>query len=327
MEPGTARALGVLIAAALIPACGNKGSGRDGGEDVIEEDAIEEAADAPDPDAGDVDDMEVEAGSWDEPFAWTSDEAHECPAAVGPDDRYAELLAAAGLDRTAGLSRALYESFGGRLARDPTRLDVFHDLAEDPERIPCWTANLSARADAAVASDHPRAAVIAQSAAELGRVLTVGGRLPDVDGEAPLLEAIRAVHAAAGAAFDAEAEVRDAAAAVPVPVQRAAALILLAAVEARETLDLAMQVMGDTERLPQYYAYGSGGWLPGSGEIDPDVPWDAGMFLGSDEGSGRLFTGAVKLAQAVDEADLEAAAVDEVFSFSAATPWGLVQLR
>ncbi len=304
MDHRSARALIVLIAAATAASCGKKGTGRDGGGDAIE-DAIEEERDAPDPDAGDAEDEDAPAGSWDEPFEWTSRDEHECPAAVGTDDRYGELLAAAGLDRTAGLPRSLYESFGGRLERDPTRLDVFHDLAEDPERIPCWSANLAARADAAVASDHPRAALIAQSAAEIGRVLTVGGRLPAVDPEAPLVEAIRAVHIAAGAPFDAEAEVREAAAAVPEPVRRAAALVLLAAVEARETRDLAMQVMGDTTRLPQYYAYGSGGWLPGSGEIDPDVPWDAGMFLGTDEGSGRLFSGGVRLAQAIDEADLE----------------------
>jgi hypothetical protein len=202
---------------------------------------------------------------------------------------------------------------------------VFHDLADDPERIPCWSANLAARADAAIASDHPRAAAIAQGAAELGRLLTVGGPLVRPDADEPLLEALRAIHEVEGETFDEEG-VRAAAESVPSGVQRAAALILLASIEARETRDLAMDVMGDVTRLPQYFAYGSGGWLPGGSAIDPDVPWDQGLFLGTEEGSGRLYTGAVRLAQAIDEADLASAAVDGAFSFSAATPHGLVVL-
>lgn len=318
-------AIAALAAVALMTACGRKSARSDAGdagdEDVVPDETTDGAGD---PAPEDLEEEEVVVGSWDEPFEWTSEDAEECPVTVGAGDRYGELLAAVGLDRSAGLPRSLYTGFGGRLAHDPTRLAVFHDLAGDPDRIPCWTANVAARADAAVASDHPRAAAIAQSAAELGRLLTVGGRLPGTDPDEPLVEAIRAIHEAAGEPFPTESEVRDAAASVPLPVRRAAALILLTAVEARETLDLALDIMGDTDRLPQYWAYGSGGWLPGSGSINPDVLYDSGMFLNTDEGSGRLFTGAVRLAQAIDEAPLAEAAVTETFSFSASTPWGLV---
>ena len=333
--------LAALTAVCLVAACGNGASDddADAGADIIEDDAADgdadggEAGDDVEPDtshdgrdAQDVDEEEIEPGSWDEPFEWPMEEPNTCPVEIGENDRYGELLDAIGLDRDAGLPRSLFESFGGRVGSDPTRLDIFHVLADDPGRIPCWSGNLAGRADAAVASDHPRAAVIAMAAAELGRILTVGGRLPAVDADEPLVEAIRAVHEAAGESFDSEDAVRAAAAGVPGPVAGAAALILLAAVEARTLRDEAIANMGNPDRLAQYYGQGSGAWLPGGGMIDPDVPFDSGMFLNNDFGFGRLFTGAVKLAQAIDEAALDEAAVDESFSFSATTPWGMVVL-
>jgi hypothetical protein len=271
---------------------------------------------------------DAEAGTWDEPFAWTSTDAHECPPTIGPDDRYGELLEALGYDRSVGIPRATYSSYGGRIADDDARLSCFHGLAADPDGIPCWAGNLAARADAAAASDHPLAAAVAQGAAEIDRFLSVGGRLPPIDYDEPLVAAIRAVHAAAGAPFDAEAEVRAAAADVPDPVQRAAARVLGAAVDARAMRDEGIANMGTPDRLSQYYGAGSGAWLPlSSGAfIDPDRRSDGGMFLGTDGGSGRLFEGAVRLAQAIDEADWDAAASDERFSFVASTPWGLVVL-
>jgi hypothetical protein len=280
-------------------------------------------------DAGvDAGDAAVDAGPpspWETPRTWTLGAPFACPPAVADDDLLGELLGDLGLDWTVGIPRSRYDAFGGRIADDPTRLSHFHLLQEDVRLIPCFAGNMAGRADAAVASDHPLATLVSDMATQLDLTLTVGGPWPEIDASSPLVSALDVVWGKAS--WDRDAAIA-AAAAVPLPVQEAAAHVLLGAVEAQAMRDAALPNMGDPARFDDYFEYGANIWLLTTDpQIDPDTPEDEWMFRGSEDGSTVLYEGGVRLAQAIDEADWVAAKAAGPFELFVDTPLGAVVLR
>jgi len=265
----------------------------------------------------------VEPGRWEESAPWTLASPHPCPVDVDPDDDLVgELLAELDLDRSIGIPQSWYEARGGAFADDPTRLDFFHLLQEDFGQVPCHAGNVAARSDRSADSDHPLASLIADAAVQLDRSIDVGGPWPELDGD-PLLAALDLLHG------DSEWAGRADAAALPDALKEAVAHVLLGASEAADLRDDALAVMGDPTYFNSYFRDGGNSLLISEGgSINPDWEGAAGMFPGSDAGSGTLFAGAVRLAQAIDEADWAAAAgVGGDFDVRIETPLGLVVLR
>ncbi|MFZ5478577.1 MAG: hypothetical protein ACOZNI_17535 [Myxococcota bacterium] len=252
---------------------------------------------------------------WAEPFTWRLEEARPCPAEVPDGDALGDVLAALGLDWDLGISDEIYAAYGGRIESDPARLADFHALQRDVTRVPCAAGNLALRADSAVASDHPLTALVADAAGELGRVLEVGGAFPEAD----LGEALDGL----GASYDA-----GALADVPPGVAAAAAKVLVAAGEAAARRDAALAVLLPEGKTGKAFRDGPEAALTTIDEIaDPDETDFAALYLPSDEGSGEMHAGAARLAQALDEADWDAAAAETgPFEFRATTPLGVVLL-
>ncbi len=262
---------------------------------------------------------------WDEPFAWTPADPFDCPAEVPSDDPLTTLLGTLGLALPPHIDRGVYTSYGGYIEADPARLSAFHDLQDDATRIPCAAGTVAAGLDAALASDHPLASAIAEAAARMDVTLTVGGALPASDPDAPLLAALDLLQG--GASWDraaAEATLAE----VPAAVQEAAAVLLAVVPEvvaARNAALLAMHPEADPgflfERLPDtaVVSLESG--------LDPDQEEDL-PFLAPEPGPAAVFYGAgARLAQALDEAPLDAAAGSGwTGTFRAETPLGLVIL-
>jgi hypothetical protein len=266
-------------------------------------------------------------GRWDVPAPWTLEEPFACPPSIDPeDDLFTRVLEPLGLDRTVGIPKALYESAGGRIASDPTRLSFFHTLQESPATILCFAGNLAGRADLAAGSDHPIATMIANAAVQLDLAIDAGGPFPAADEGGPLKSALLAV--LAGQPWD-EAAFDAGIGAVPASVQRAAARVLFAAAEAAAVRDQALGVMANGANLSTLFKRGANQWLasttPG---IDPGSATYEGMFVGSAEGSAVLYRGGVRLAQGIDEAGF--GAIDDPggdFELYVATPLGGVLLR
>ncbi len=262
-------------------------------------------------------------GRWEQAAPWTLTDPFPCPVAVDPDDDLlGELLAELDLDRSIGIPRSWYEARGGAFAADPTRLDFFHDLQEDFGKVPCHAGNLAARTDTATDSDHALAALIADAAVQLDVAVTAGGPWPVLEGD-QLLAAVDSLHG--GSDWDG----RDAAAALPEALKEAVARVLLGADEAADLRDDALEVMGDATYFATYFRDGGNSLLVSEGStINPDWEGASDMFVGTDEGSGALYSGAVRLAQAIDEADWAAAAGQGgEFDVRIDTPLGLVVLR
>lgn len=262
---------------------------------------------------------------WSAPHPWSPDAAYECPVPTGPNDRVTEALAELDLDRTLGIPTSLFLGAGGNLASDPARRSFFHQLEENPFEIPCFSGNLAARVDAAVASDHPLTALVADAAASLDLTLTVGGAFPEPEAS-PLVGALKA-------AFGAEPwdEVAAVAALADVPddVERAAAKVLFGALEAKALRDAGLGTMVSSGVLPTVYKKGASSWLVGSGTgLNPDVKGYSGLFRAEPEGAGKLYEGAARLAQACDEARFADLAPDGApFEFFVKTPLGAILLR
>ncbi|MBN1336031.1 MAG: hypothetical protein JXB39_08735, partial [Deltaproteobacteria bacterium] len=262
---------------------------------------------------------------WDEPFAWTSADPFGCPPEVPTDDPLVTLLTALGLSLPPHIDRGIYTSYGGYIEDDPARLSCFHALQDDATRVPCAAGTVAAGLDAALASDHPLTAAIAEAAARIDVTLTVGGPLPVPDVQEPLLAALDLLQG--DAAWD-RAAAEAALAEVPLAVQEAAAALLLVVpevVEARNAALLAMHPEADAgflfERLPDtaVVSLESG--------LDPDIEEDL-PFLAPEPGPAAVFYGAgARLAQALDEAPLEAAAgTGWTGTVRVDTPLGLVVL-
>jgi hypothetical protein len=262
---------------------------------------------------------------WASPRSWTPASPHECPTTLGADDLVAAGLEQLGLDRSLGIPTSLYQGAGGNLASDPARRSFFHRLEENPFEIPCCSGNLASRADLAVASDHPLTALVADAAASLDLTLTVGGTFP-TDEDAPLAAALEAVFA--GREYD-KAAVAAATATLPKDLSRAVATILRGAVEARARRDEAVGVLVPGPQMTTVYKRGAASWVIGGGPgLSPDQPAYAGLFTATPEGYGKLYEGAARLAQAVDEAALGTLSpASEPFEFYLDTPRGAVLLR
>ncbi len=271
---------------------------------------------------------------WAEAAPWDLASPHPCPVAVDPDDDLVgELLAAVGLDRTIGIPESMYDAWGGHLADDPTRLAFFHELQESWADVPCHAGNMAARADASFDSGHRLAALVADGAAQLDVAVSAGGGWPALpDDAAGAFE-----HALGRLGADLDQAGVAAAAALPRALTDAAALVLYAAEDADDLRDEALAVMGDDAYHASYFRDGGNAILVSEGSaLNPDWDGASSMYVGSDDASGRLFEGGVRLGQALDEADWAAAAAAVAaldpagagdFDVRVDTPLGLVVLR
>jgi len=266
----------------------------------------------------------AEPGRWDEAAPWVSPAPHPCPVDVDPDaDLVGELLAEVGLDRSIGIPRSQYEAYGGRIADDPARLDIFHALQEDFGSVPCHAGNVASAADLALASDHPLASLLAHGATQLEVEVIAGGPWPELTGDV-LVAALDRLWGDDD--WDDRDDVTSAAEDLPSALKQAIALTLLAADEAADLRDDGLDAMADRDYDLNYWRDGANNLLISeSGGISPDWEPGAGLFLGSDDGSGVLYSGAVRLAQGLDEADWSAAAaVANDATLRAQTPLGLL---
>ncbi len=264
---------------------------------------------------------------WEVEAPWELVDPHPCPVQIGEDDLLGELLAELDLDRSIGIPFDVYENYGGHIESDPTRLDFFHLLQEDFDRVPCHAGNMATRSDVAFASDHPVASLLADAATQLDLEIDVGGTFEELEGDDPLLAALDLAHDDDD--WDDRDEVAEAAAGLPAELRRVAARLLQGAVEAAELRDEALAEMGEEEYHDLYYRDGANNLLISQGNgVNPDWEGASGLFVGSDEGSGVLYQGAIRLGQAIDEADVAAAAgLGGDFHFRAETPLGAVVLR
>lgn len=247
---------------------------------------------------------------------------------LSDDDRVAELLAALELDRSIGVPRELYEGAGGNLADDPTRLDLFHTLQEDMTRVPCFAGNMALRADTA-ANAGSLATMLADAALQLELEVEVGAPSAELDAQAPLRVALEAVFEAAGEepAVDVDLSV------LPLELRRSLATVLYGAIEAAALRDAALEGFGG-DGAAYWFAWNGNAWMgiPAASPFDPppylnpDIERDAGVYLRTPEGAGRLHQGGVRLAEALDAADpgaLDVSSVGEL-DLRVPTPLGLV---
>ncbi len=244
---------------------------------------------------------------WAEAAPWVALQPHPCPIEQEPsDDLVADLLAELDLDRSIGIPRSRYEEYGGRIADDPARLEIFHALQEDFDSMACHAGNLASGADQALESDHPLASALAHGASQLEVEIVVGGPWPELSGD-PLMAALDRLWEADD--WEGRDEAALAAEELPEALKRAISITLLAADEAAEFRDAGLDVMADRSYDRNYWRDGSNNLLISeSGGVSPDWEPAAGLFVGSDQGSGVLYSGAVRLAQGLDEADWSAAA-------------------
>lgn len=268
---------------------------------------------------------EAPVSGWPEATSWALAEVPDCPPTLEDGELLTELTGALGYGPTdPGIPRSFFRALGGNYASDPSRLSGFHDLIEDPTLLVCQAEALAMRADAALASDHPLATLLADATAELDLAPTVGGpwATEGIDWEAPLVDAVARLQEDGWDRADAEAQ----AASVPLSVQRDAALILLAVAEAAEARAAGLDALGLSERLTTIYARLPSTWLLSTRQdLEPDDDTYAALYESGQEGHATLYAGAVRLAQAIDEAEL--AAADEEFSFAVDTPLGAVVIR
>lgn len=228
---------------------------------------------------------------WAEPFVWSLAEPVPCPE-PSADDTVGQLAAAVGFEFPFGIPD---DRFTGVDKDDDTRLDWYS--VADVTALPCFGRNHVARADAAVLSDHPLAATVADGAAILGWTLSVGGTL-------------------------ASTPVEGDTAAVPDPILAAAATLLGTIDEVIPLRDAAIEAMMPDGKPNHAFDDGASYLLTQVGDgLDPNDADYHGLFLGDD----RMYTAAVRLAQAVDEAVLSASTVD--FHFQMDTAYGAVILN
>jgi len=283
-----------------------------------------------DPEPGDDDDSagDPQPGPWDEPFTWEQADPVDCPAEVPAEDPLLTVLEALELDLTIGIDDWIYEAYGGNVEMDRGRLSHFHTLQQDLTHIPCFGGNMALRADAAWATDHPLATIIADAATSLDLDLAIGGVLPHADDAgSPLLTALDVINE--GEDWDRDAA-QEAAADVPLEVQQAAARVVLAAIEARQLRDLGLGELIDADDMEDAFEGTMKGWLPSYGtSVDPDDEAFAELWTAGTPGHATLYAGGVKLARVLDEIDWTdvAAAGEGSYAFAAPTPMGQVVIR
>ncbi len=290
-----------------------------------EDDGDDDSAVSDDDDVGDDDSAGDDDDPWAEAAAWELSEPIPCPPEVPDDDALVQLLGELGLDLTVGIDWFYYDNYGGYIEEDPARLDFFHDLQEDVTLIPCTAEGYALRADAAADSDHRLATQIADMAAELGLTVEAGGEFAALDGEEPLVAALAELFGD-DENWDADTAAADAAA-LPLELRSLAGWLVRAAAEASETRDDALDAwlgVWDAgmmfERVPHTYISSMGQGM------NPDDEDDLAVLVPDDAAAAAMYTGAIRLAQALDEAPwIEA--LDDDFEFFVDTPRGVVLIR
>jgi hypothetical protein len=295
--------------------------------------AADSAADADaDPDADpDVDGGETPNPRWLQPRVWKPTAYAQCPPPPVEGCAYEALLSQSGLGGAVGISRALYEAFGGFVAADPARLSYFHDLQEQPTAIPCTAAAMVARADDGLASSHPLTHAIADGLAAVDIAIEVGGPFE------PLADTLEAALLGLGAE---PGPWQQALGAVPEPVQRFVLEVLTAQAEVAAGHEAALDAVLGPEvpawqrttlaaRIADTYttrvispAGGAAPWL------DPDDPVALRVLAPSGAEAATFFSLGARIAQALDEAEWpseQGAAPD--FAVTVPTPLGVVALR
>jgi len=295
--------------------------------------AMESCGDEGDDDDSAVGDDDSAVGDddddpWAEAFVWELSEPLDCPAEVPEDDALLALLGDLGLDLSVGIDWSWYDLYGGYIEEDPTRLEFFHDLQQDITLIPCTAGGFALRADEGADADRALATQLADMAAELGLSVNVGGAWPTVGSDEPLLDALGVVFAAQGEEWD-PGVAAEAAATVPIEVQQVAAQLLLGVAEAYPMRDDAIDAMAGIwdrqalfDRLPHTYVSST---TTGLGADDED---NLSVLAPDDAAAATLYDGAIRLAQAVDDAPFDGAAtVSGEFEFLVETGWGCVWIR
>ncbi len=243
---------------------------------------------------------------WSERRDWTPTELVDCPVQVAADDALGVLLSKLSLDFNVGISQSYYSLFGFDEAKDPSRLPYFHALQEDITRIPCTAGNFALRADEAISSSHPLATQIADAAAGLGFTVQAGGPWPVLDADTPLFSTIEQLFEQSAMSWDAEAS-KLALSPLPLTLRVAVAKWLVAAAEAARIRDEA--IAGMLQGASMDLAYDRARYTQITGPqagLDPDDPNDLSLLAPDPLLAGKLYTGAVRLAQALDETDLPA---------------------
>ena len=256
---------------------------------------------------------------------WTQTTPVPCPSDIPASDPMRALFREHGLDTDVGITKERYRWFGGRIADDPTRLPHFHELQANITQIPCWGANVAARADEAVASAFPLTTAIADAATSLALSVSVGGRPDAPAGETPLLDALDRFMPAGWDRTATAAELAQ----VPLEHRRATARVVLASVEASRARDAALTAILAPEHWPEAYLRGADAAIthPDSSGLSPDDPRFEPLYVATPSGHGALYQGAIDLASVVDLIDWEALATPTPFAATIETPLGRIVLR
>jgi hypothetical protein len=269
-------------------------------------------------------------GLWESESLWELSEPIPCPADVPADDALVELLDALALDLTVGIDYSWYLNYGGYIADDPARLPYFHDLQQDLTLVPCTAGTFALRADEGADGDHPLATQLADGAGAIGLQVTAGGAWEEIDPDAPLLGALELLFADLEADLDVPAAA-DAAAAIPLPVRTAAGRLLLGVRDAlRQRNEAVAALVGE---LPLEYVFERSrysmitSFKPG---LNPNDEEELALLAPDPGTAALLYGGAVRLAQAIDEAGLEelaAAPPGGAYELWIETPVGAISIR
>jgi hypothetical protein len=199
-----------------------------------------------------------------------------------------------------------FEAFGGRIASDPARLGYLHELQSSPRALSCFAGTLAERADAAVVSDHPRVALIADAAAAMEVSIDVGGPFSELD--AATLAQL---------------------AGLPPVIESTVARVLVAAKEAADLRDRAL----DSLPLGTLFSEAGPVWLgwdfaDASAKPGFDPGRDTNVSVLDPGRAALLYRGAARLAQVLDETDWGALEkLPAGFDLTVDTSLGLVVVR
>ena len=267
---------------------------------------------------------------WLQTHDWQAADIVACPSKVADDDVLATLLSALSLDMSVGISSSYYVLFGLGAATDPARLPYFHALQEDLTSVPCTAGNFALRADEARASTHALATRIADASAGLGFTVQVGGAWPPLDSAAPLLTVVEQLHEAAAVSWD-RAPAEQMLAAAPLRVREAVAHWVVAAWEAALIRDEALGAMLQGSSTSEVYARSRYTLITGpTPGLNPDFDADRGLLAPDPALAGRLYSGGVRLAQAIDETDfgsLQQESAPAALDVFLPTPLGAIVIR
>ncbi len=317
----------------LLVSCSSPSSDPPGpSQDTVDSITMDTLPDTPNPDARSSDaepDTPPDVpppGPWQTAAPWESSNPLTCPPEIPEGEALLQLLDALGLDLTIGISKAVYEAYGGYILDDPTRLVLFHELQEDLTRIPCTAGGFALRMDAAVESDHPLASTLAEEAHALGVTVLHGGPWPAVSVETPLRDALQLVFDDAGEAWSPGDVAWDS---VPPDVRAFAARLVLGARDAAAFRAEAMNWIAPGADLQAVFVKAPHSFVVSNlTGLNPDVPEDLVFFAQPSAGAQNLLSGGVRLAQAVDELPPDPpAGSDDDFELYIETPLGGVLLR